>query len=705
MLTFKRTFTPRNEVEWLTVPQRRSYVDTIQTLTDLYGMLEMGHELNEAQSALLRKLSQSDAKDTHLHAIADILERTELGYTAKLAAMAPYDLTAYHELMNPGEVPALHHQYLAAELMAVAEGKLSTLIVALPPGSAKSAIASRSFAQWMLGRNPDWRILAVANTQKFVEDEISKPNRNALEDERYQLVFPDVRLSQTDKGASFWKLDGWRGSYAARGALAGTAGLRARLILGDDLIKNAQDALSPTVRETLWRWWGADVMSRRLPNCPVVLVNCLTGDTPVLMGDGSWKPIRDIRVGDLVVSHRDGEQTINPVENWMEQEEDDVIEVNTSNGRVKCNARHPFWTKKGWVNAGDLTKDDEVLHSGAVHRSEECSVTPDQARIDEPFYWRKVVSVKPLGYKEKLYDMQVAQDHNFIADGCVVSNTLWHSQDVPGRLKAMHDENPNTLPLPFKFINIPAQAKEDDILGRKPGEWLWCKDQQADGFYSIIDYETKRAITPPSLWSALYLGEPLDQQGAFIEEDKFQRYDVPPINKEGHEVQWKKTIISIDTAQKGNERSDYTAIVVMRQHVNGTYYMVDAWRGKENLEDIIQTIAKLMRLWQVNYAIIEDSGMGTQIIENYANKLPAPVMKYSPSGKGSKEFRFDAAAPWITSGRVLFPREATWITDFINELVAFPSATNDDWVDAFSQFTDHELKHRRGGTKPLKMRG
>ena len=545
-----------DEIEWVDREQRKEYRKTIKVFTDLALALERRQPLSPDQEKSIAFLAKSDAHDTRLNAMWSILEQTEQDYYSKLCAMAPHDLSAYHEFMNPHEPPAEHHYFMCDHLMAVERGEIATLIMAFPPGAAKSTYASRTFAQWTMGRNPDWRVLSVGHSQKFAEDEFSKPNRGAIASPNYAAVFPDVMLNPMEKGASFWRLDQWRGSYACRGALAGTAGLRARIVLGDDLFKNAADAMSEVVRSNIWRWFTADVMSRRLPNAPLVLVN-----------------------------------------------------------------------------------------------------------------------------------------------------TLWHSEDVPNRLRTLNEENPAALPQPFVFINVPAEAKEDDPIGRQPGEWLWCIDQQDDGFYTINDYVTKRATLPPSMWSALYLGEPLDKMGDFISEDQFQTYDKPPINKPGHTIQWTQTIMSIDCAQKGDQRSDYTAILIFRKGVDGTHYLVNVWRGKETLEKIVRTISKLMRHWQVNSAIIEDSGMGVQLLQNYQGKLPAPLIPYTPAGKGAKDFRFDASTPWIISGKVLFPKDAPWKTALVNEFVAFPNGSNDDQVDAFSMYCDTQIVTRSGGTKSLKMRG
>lgn len=548
-------FKPKEEIEWLSHDDRARHRKTISILTDLSLKLEKAPaSITDAQRALLRNLTKSDERETQLNASWDMLEQTENAYMLKLAAMGPHDLTAFHEVMNPHEPPAFHHRWMCEWLMKAEAGELMTLIISLPPGAAKSTYGSRSFVQWYMGRNPDKRFLAAGHSQKWAEDEFSKPNRNMIDSEAYRLMFPDVFLNPFEKSASFWRLEGWRGSYTCRGAGSGVSGVRANIIGADDLFRKAEDALSETIRENVWRWWTADLMSRRLPGAPQILIM-----------------------------------------------------------------------------------------------------------------------------------------------------TRWHSDDPAGKIEKLSKENPRAIPQPCKIINIPAEALIDDPLGREEGEWLWCKDTQSDGFYSAEHYETLRATMPAGLWSALYLGVPLDTQGEHVSEDDFQRYKKPPMNKKNAPIEWIRTVMSVDTAAKGKERSDNTAIQVYRVGVDGFHYMVDSWAGKKTYDDVVTTMVRMMRSWKVTYCIVEDAGMGMQILENYAGKMPAPLVAYTPSGKGSKEFRFDNAVVWIKTGRVLFPEQGPWIVDTINEMVAFPNGQYKDRCDAFSQYCDHEMKSHIGGTKRLKM--
>ena len=103
-----------------------------------------------------------------------------------------------------------------------------------------------------------------------------------------------------------------------------------------------------------------------------VLNKCFVAGTPVLMADGSGKPIEDVEEGDWVLAD-DPEDGLAPMprevtawhlnwtehltEVWVDRDGDGI-----SDGAVSATREHPFWTEnRGWVDARDLRAGDLLL--------------------------------------------------------------------------------------------------------------------------------------------------------------------------------------------------------------------------------------------------------------------------------------------------------------------------------------------------------
>ena len=196
------------------------------------------------------------------------------------------------------------------------------------------------------------------------------------------------------------------------------------------------------------------------------------------------------------------------------------------------------------------------------------------------------------------------------------------------------------------------------------------------------------------------MGMPLDKFGEYVAEEHFTRYEAYPTKANTRSV-----VISVDTAQKATKRSNPTAITVYIEGTDKLRYMVYACKVKSKMEDVIKLLSRLAAIWGADYILIEDAGFGSQILQNYRNKMPCPLVEFSPHSKNSKEFQFDNAAPYITSGMVVFPKQAPWVADVINEMVAFPTGAEDDYCDSFSQYISHTVRTFRGGTKIMKVAG
>src|SRR5947209_818991 len=68
-----------------------------------------------------------------------------------------------------GFVPAAHHTLIIREMEEFLAGDEDVLILAAPPGSAKSTYVSVLFPSWYLARNPKNSILFATHSVEFAE--------------------------------------------------------------------------------------------------------------------------------------------------------------------------------------------------------------------------------------------------------------------------------------------------------------------------------------------------------------------------------------------------------------------------------------------------------------------------------------------------------------------------------------------------------
>ena len=114
-----------------------------------------------------------------------------------------------------------------------------------------------------------------------------------------------------------------------------------------------------------------------------------------------------------------------------------------------------------------------------------------------------------------------------------------------------------------------------------------------------------------------------------------------------------------------------------------------------------QLLLLLAKYKDIRYTLVEDKANGSAVISTLKNKIPG-MLAYNP--KTSKEGRANAAAPQVEAGNIWLPdpyyepnRTAhPWcvegVDEFVNEVVSFPYAANDDSVDMMTQLLLREAK-------------
>ena len=152
----------------------------------------------------------------------------------------------------------------------IPEDFLRKLLVAAPPASAKSTYFSIQLPIWLLCVFPTLRILCVANTQTRSED-FNRRRRSAVATDEFQRL-SGTTLDPDNKGvARFGTTAG--GFIAAVGAGSAIAGIRADIIISDDLVASFEEASSRDQLDKLFDYYLADVRTRAdSPNTPELII-------------------------------------------------------------------------------------------------------------------------------------------------------------------------------------------------------------------------------------------------------------------------------------------------------------------------------------------------------------------------------------------------------------------------------------------------
>ena len=275
------------------------------------------------------------------------LSKIEVAKELLFRKQSKRDLTKFCKLVSDIEA-ARHHRVLIEKLEDIAYGRNDRLMVFMPPGHAKSTYSSVHFPAFYLGVNQKNCIIGASHTQDLAE-RFSKKARAIVQSTAYHETF-GFGIAQDSRAVAAWETERG-GEFKAAGVGAGIAGRRSDVGLIDDPIRSREDAESEGVRDRVWEWYLADFRTRLKPNGSICIIQCMVGDTKVLLADGSEKDLKDIKVGDEVATYYDGHICNRKVLNWVNQGSDKVFSVKTTSRIIRANERHPFLVQ---TNTGEL---------------------------------------------------------------------------------------------------------------------------------------------------------------------------------------------------------------------------------------------------------------------------------------------------------------------------------------------------------------
>jgi hypothetical protein len=140
-------------------------------------------------------------------------------------------IAAAWSIVDPAPFVANWHiGVLAAHLQAVADGRITRLLINIPPGTAKSLIVGVMFPAWLWTRDPSKRIISASNSLNLASRD-SRKTRNLITSAWYQRLWPTELVNDENKKTAFEN-----GSKGAREAMSFTSmtGSRGNIVVIDD---------------------------------------------------------------------------------------------------------------------------------------------------------------------------------------------------------------------------------------------------------------------------------------------------------------------------------------------------------------------------------------------------------------------------------------------------------------------------------------
>ncbi|MCE2697823.1 MAG: DNA polymerase III subunit gamma/tau [Nostocales cyanobacterium LE14-WE4] len=184
-----------------------------------------------------------------------------------------------------------------------------------------------------------------------------------------------------------------------------------------------------------------------------VIDECLTGDSLILTDAGLVRIDNPNIQGQRVLSYNDSSEKweFKKVVRWLDQGEKQTLVIKTTHREIKCTSNHLIRTDQGWIAAKDVKAGMKILSP----------VNVDATRSFTSL--EKVESVHLAGV-ERVYDLEIEDNHNFVANGLLVHNCHMLSTAAFNALLKTLEEPPKHVV--FVLATTDAQRVLPTIISR-----------------------------------------------------------------------------------------------------------------------------------------------------------------------------------------------------------------------------------------------
>lgn len=307
--------------------------------------------------------------------------------------------------------------------------------------------------------------------------------------------------------------------------------------------------------------------------------------------------------------------------------------------------------------------------------------------------------------RDKLEDWYQSTAYTRLAPGggVLLIETWWNDDDLAGRLQQAMLRSPEADQ--FEVVKYPALSEaweyRDNTMEHAPILRFPEEQTNLDPGIELLRpkdfclheerYPTEalkriRANMQPRIWSALYQQNPVPDEGMYFRKEYFQyQTTMPyPVNC--------RIYTAWDFAISEKTHNDWTVGATIMQDSNDDIYVMDIVRFKGDTFDIIEAMIDAAVRWgtmpQTDYLMGMEDGQIWRTLEPMFKKRMAERRVY-PTFEVLRPLtdKMARARPLqgrMQQGKVIFPREISWLSTTEQEMLRFPAGAHDDIVDALA---------------------
>ncbi len=191
------------------------------------------------------------------------------------------------------------------------------LVINLAPGFGKSYTLA-NFVNWCYGQDVKNKVITVSYNGT-IAPEFSRTAKEMIQEEETpgeesyvtRSFFPDLKIKYGDSSVMKWSLEGSYTSYLATSFDGTLTGMRGNIIIIDDPIKSAEEAVNDAVKEKHWNFFKNTLSSRMLPGalCIIVLTRWATDDLAGRVMEKFPKQCHELKIPALTEDSPQGRST------------------------------------------------------------------------------------------------------------------------------------------------------------------------------------------------------------------------------------------------------------------------------------------------------------------------------------------------------------------------------------------------------------